>query len=709
MVKSFADYFDKILCINLDGDLDRWVDFMEQARKYGFADKVVRIPGVFSKVSGYGCARAHTNAMDYARRYSCKNVLVLEDDVKFLCSPQEMQDLLAPSEEFIKTGDWDIIYLGMSLRDRLFKETPGPGTLIPFSRKNHYGRFAMAVNARSFNMYRPIPPAQFFSREHRGDVYLKSRNDLKKFALYPLPASVTNAPSKNDPIQNSGNFVENFYKKYGMMPRAENKIVQPEFGPECAQDASIIIPAWRTADYIEECLDAVYAQQPREILVGVDGCTKTLNKLLEIRHKYDNLRIFFSKNNVGCYVIRNSLVRKSRGSKLIFFDSDDIMRDDLIPTVCANLDKYDVVRFRFLQFWYNDRENTTRSNFHGYGQFGIRRSVFEKAGGYLSWVCGADGEFHKRISAFTKALRMNEPMFYRRKHDSALTVKEDTKPKSKIRENYKAMIKETYTDMHIDPEYIEMEEHSAADRSMKVSFNMATYPGGAKYLEDAMKSILPICDIFRIYLNGYESVPPFIKNNPKIEYVLGDRDMGSNGRLFWAGTYKNEYYFTCDDDIAYSAEYVRKHIAALKKYGGKVLVTSHGKVLSGDKTLPIFDKARILKKAIFYLNHRKDMWCNLGGVGVMCFDNSKIKVDAAEFTYTTMCDLYMARFAERNNIPILVREHRGSELKNLLATEKDREGRIWTTRKSRQHLHREVERDMVWNVRLPGNEKMSFI
>ena len=113
-------------------------------------------------------------------------------------------------------------------------------------------------------------------------------------------------------------------------------------------DVSVLIPAWKTAEYIEECLDSVYKQRPLEILVGVDGCQETLDKLLEIKYKYPNLKVFWSEENVGCYLIRNSLFRESVGNKIIFFDSDDIMMDELIPTVCHYLDEYDVVRFKKL-------------------------------------------------------------------------------------------------------------------------------------------------------------------------------------------------------------------------------------------------------------------------------------------------------------------------------------------------------------------------
>ena len=53
-------------------------------------------------------------------------------------------------------------------------------------------------------------------------------------------------------------------------------------------------------------------------------------------------------------------------------------------------------------------------------------------------------------------------------------------------------------------------------KSKIITFNMATYPERIKYLERAVKSILPLCDKFRIYLNDFIFVPDFLLNNEKI-------------------------------------------------------------------------------------------------------------------------------------------------------------------------------------------------
>ena len=64
---------------------------------------------------------------------------------------------------------------------------------------------------------------------------------------------------------------------------------------------SVILTAWNTQDYIEECLDSVYKQSffkkndNYEVLLGIDGCEKTLNKVKGIISKYPGLKVFYFK------------------------------------------------------------------------------------------------------------------------------------------------------------------------------------------------------------------------------------------------------------------------------------------------------------------------------------------------------------------------------------------------------------------------------
>ncbi len=705
--------FDGILVINRDIDLDRWVTFMEQAVKYGFADRVIRIPGVTSAVGSYGCAQAHIDALRYAKRLGWNNVLLFEDDAKFLYSEEKTHQLLKNVVAKLGDPDWDIIYLGMSMREKLFTTPPAEGTVFR-AEGEWYGRFAMVVSSRCFDVYPPLPDLNNFRKEHRGDVYLNSRKDLRKYAVYPLPVSVTDAPSATDNMTNPGEFIESRYVRYGMAGKNTSatsgiKYYAPGVSGTCCSSnrVSVIIPAYKAVNFIEACLDSIASQNPFEMLVGVDGCPATLEKLVSIRHKYNSLKIYYSPENIGCYKIRNCLVHVSSGEHIIFFDADDIMLGTLVNTVSMKLAKHDVVRFRYVHFSGNDPSKTTGevSPVYGCGVFGIRRAAMLGAGGFLPWKCSADYEFHQRLFKFYNYGRVDTPLFLRRIHQDSLTSSVFLGRDSELRKKYSEIIanmeqKTAYT----PPVFSELSRVS----DKKVTFNMATYPGGSRYLAETVDSILPVCDLLRVYLNEFTEVPACLKNRDKVVYMLGGADLGDSGKFYWAGEHKDEYYFTCDDDIRYSAEYVTKHITAIEKYAGEVLVTLHGRVVSPDKSWNIYDPKRVVLFRSFHKPNIGDVWCNIGGTGVMAFDNSKIKIDPAAFKYNNMADLYVARHAENRSLPILIREHSGKELTNLLVTKEDLSARIWDNRHKLISEHGEVEACMTWSVRTGSLKDNTF-
>ena len=154
---------------------------------------------------------------------------------------------------------------------------------------------------------------------------------------------------------------------------------------------SFIIPAWKSDKFIEECLNSIQNQLAfkdskieYEILVGIDGCQKTKDKLIQIKDKYKNLKVYWSPKNNGAYIMRNSLAQKSDGNILLFFDSDDTLNPNAIETILKHLEneKTEIIRFKY------------NKNKYANGVFCITKEAFEKMGGFNNWLCKADREFH---------------------------------------------------------------------------------------------------------------------------------------------------------------------------------------------------------------------------------------------------------------------------------------------------------------------------
>ena len=212
-------------------------------------------------------------------------------------------------------------------------------------------------------------------------------------------------------------------------------------------EVSIIIPAHKAAAYIEACLDSIVRQTTlakMEILIGVDNCESTLAKLKQIRHKYSNLTVFYSKVSLGAYVMRNSISEKAKYDNFLFFDADDIMLPSMVSSLLKRSNETRPIRFKYINF--NHGENPARKSTPNakpsHGVFFISRGLFNKIGGFQDWPCGADTEFMKRCSRNgIQDIVFNFALFYRRVHSDSLTQNPKTGYRSEIRSQINLKIK----------------------------------------------------------------------------------------------------------------------------------------------------------------------------------------------------------------------------------------------------------------------------
>ena len=127
---------------------------------------------------------------------------------------------------------------------------------------------------------------------------------------------------------------------------------------------SIIIGAFQAHKYIEECLQSIQNQTAfrsgtidYEILIGIDGCQMTLDKVLYLQDKcsihesnpsqthesnpdavarlsrvtpLNNTKVFYMPKNQGVYITFNTLLSKATGTHILFFGADDIMFPNMV-------------------------------------------------------------------------------------------------------------------------------------------------------------------------------------------------------------------------------------------------------------------------------------------------------------------------------------------------------------------------------------------
>lgn len=113
-------------------------------------------------------------------------------------------------------------------------------------------------------------------------------------------------------------------------------------------DISVIVPAYNAEKYIEKCLDSILAQTKKEfeIIVVNDGSKdNTLNIINKYQEKYPDIINVIDQHNQGLSMTRNNAIKESKGEYLIFVDSDDFIKPDMLEKLYAKaiLSGFDVV------------------------------------------------------------------------------------------------------------------------------------------------------------------------------------------------------------------------------------------------------------------------------------------------------------------------------------------------------------------------------
>jgi glycosyltransferase involved in cell wall biosynthesis len=191
------------------------------------------------------------------------------------------------------------------------------------------------------------------------------------------------------------------------------------------KNISVLISAYNTSKYIEECLDSVYNQcynGEYEVILGIDGCEETLKKVNEIKHKYSNLKCYYSKKNVGKYIISNSLIFKSKYDIITIFDSDDIMLNNHLEYNHSLLktreNSFVISRGRDVQIG----NSTTGSEYNMEGVIFIDKNIILSLNGFREYRCACDTDLMTRL--YRKgvfSIRSNVSTFNRRIHKDSLT------------------------------------------------------------------------------------------------------------------------------------------------------------------------------------------------------------------------------------------------------------------------------------------------
>jgi len=87
-----------------------------------------------------------------------------------------------------------------------------------------------------------------------------------------------------------------------------------------------------------------------------------------------------------------------------------------------------------------------------------------------------------------------------------------------------------------------------------VTINIATITERESLLINTIKSLYDQADRINIWLNNYRSIPLWL-SDPKIKHHATINNVGDAGKF---GFKSKGFIFSCDDDIIYPPDYVKK-------------------------------------------------------------------------------------------------------------------------------------------------------
>ncbi|MGP9148184.1 glycosyltransferase family 2 protein [Vibrio parahaemolyticus] len=94
---------------------------------------------------------------------------------------------------------------------------------------------------------------------------------------------------------------------------------------------SVIMPTYNSAGTVVESIQSVLSQTYKnwELIIVDDRFTDNTWQVIQTyADKYDNIRIYQNKENLGAGASRNFAIKKARGRFIAFLDSDDLWTED---------------------------------------------------------------------------------------------------------------------------------------------------------------------------------------------------------------------------------------------------------------------------------------------------------------------------------------------------------------------------------------------
>lgn len=253
---------------------------------------------------------------------------------------------------------------------------------------------------------------------------------------------------------------------------------------------SVVIPTYKNTNFLSELFDSIEKNNfdgELEVLIGIDNCIESLEFILKRNNFPTYFSFYFFLENVGPYIIKNSLSQESKFDKILFFDSDDILQPNMFHYINYYLDRYDLVKPKYQNFEDKDGQRVFQESkgTFGEGVFGIKKDLFDSVNGFEGWKCAADSDLMGRLYKKTHSL-VHTPhiLFYRRLHTQSLTIHPETGYKSKLRSQYYLISKKK-----TDEDIVLSEMKISTYEIVNFNRNYDQYPPGQPFMDEVQIEI----------------------------------------------------------------------------------------------------------------------------------------------------------------------------------------------------------------------------
>jgi len=188
------DFFEEIYCINLDHRTDRWQLAQEEFKKLGILDRVQRFSAIKHDDGRVGVIKSNLEIVKIAKQKNLKNVLVFEDDVKFIFENNPLDNLEKAIKQS-KNHKWKLFYLGANTHNKLIRIDTNLILL-----KNSFAVHSMAYDNSIFDKF--ISYASKTNKINNQldilDVWLAQQVQEKDICLMVNPILTTQRESYSD-------------------------------------------------------------------------------------------------------------------------------------------------------------------------------------------------------------------------------------------------------------------------------------------------------------------------------------------------------------------------------------------------------------------------------------------------------------------------------------------------------------------------------